>query len=256
MKKYVYSFFLSALSGVTAPHVASAKLLNINFGVDAPTAQLAGGTGVLTWNLLKEDPIVSHFPDQDSISGLLDSTGAATSVSFRWDNLGYDSITNSPFAVSPCVDCASYEALMKSYIYSDQGETLSMGFSGLAAGTYDMYVYSQGDSTGQILDMSVVSSGGTLHKVTNPSDDTLNTLSVDQNYLLFSGIVVGNDGNIGLSFHGDPGAVEDLGFGVINGIQLTPVPEPSTMLLLGVGSVILGTGAWRRRLAGDSQRGE
>lgn len=254
MKKYIYSFFLAAFTGVTTPHVASAKLININFGIDSPTAQLVGGAGVLTWNLLKEDP-VSFFPDQDSISGLFDSTGAATAASFRWDNLGYDSITNSPFVVTPCVDCASYEALMKSYIYSDQGETLSMGFSGLVAGTYDMYVYSQGDSTGQILDMSVLSSGGTLHKVTNPSDDTLNTLRVDQNYLLFSGIVVGDDGKIDLSFHGDPVAVEDLGFGVINGIQLTPVPEPSTMLLLGVGSVIFGTGAYRRRFDDNSRIG-
>lgn len=256
MKKYTSAVFLVGLffSGQSA-RAADTQVININFGVRAPSAQLVGD-GLQTWNILYEASKDS-FPIAGSLQDLKDSSGGATSIDFTWgSNINYTTTSRSAFRGT------SYEQLMKSYAYTQTGKSANMSFSSLAQGSYTLYVYSQSELSNQALNMNVTGGGITTSESTNASVKTLKTLTEQQNYLKFEDVLVGSNGIISLTFNGS-GAD---GVGVINGFQLvksaddvfpsddgdvSAVPEPHTLLLLGIGSSLMAFNSRHRKMAAD-----
>lgn len=256
MKKYTSAVFLVGLFlyGQSAL-AADTQVININFGVRAPLAQLEGD-GLQTWNILYE-ATKDSFPLAGSLQDLKDSSGGVTSVDFTWgSNINYTTTSRSAFRNT------SYEQLMKSYAYTQTGKSANMAFSSLAQGSYTLYVYSQSEISNQVLNMTVTGGGISTTESTNASVKTLKTLTEQQNYLKFEDVLVGSNGIISLSFGG---AGLD-GVGVINGFQLvksaddvyysgdgdvSAVPEPQTLLLLGIGSSLMAFSSRHRKMSID-----
>lgn len=249
-------FFVGLFLGSQSALADDNLVININFGVKAPSAQLEGD-GPQTWNILYEASTVS-FPVAGSLANLKDSSGGSTNVDFTWgSNVNYTTTSRTAFRKTV------YENLMKSYAYTQTGKSANMAFSSLDEGSYTLYVYSQSEIDNQVLAMTASSGGMSTTESTYTSVKTLKTLSEQQNYLKFEDILVGSDGIISLSFNG----VGSDGIGVVNGFQLvksaddlfgagdndvSAVPEPNTVLLLGVGGVLMAFGSWHRNMNLDT----
>ena len=114
--------------------------------------------------------------------------------------------------------------LMRGFISTDAYNTGTLTISGLSAGTYTVYVYSQVDKNlTSTLDMTA---NGTNFDLTN--NGSLTALTLNQNWTSHD-VIVGSDGLLNVSFGTN---------NQINGLQLVEVvPEPGSLALIGVGSL-------------------
>ena len=232
----------------TAP-AAQGDLININFGTNftgwGPAGSLVDDpSATQTWNNITNVQINRGDPAPYTTPTLVTSQGIATDgATMTWNADGYTTLTNAYNAFTP----TPYQSLMRSYIFT-YGGSFEISFSGLDAGTYDLYVYTQGDtkSKGQTLDLTI---GGVETKA-SASNGKLSTFNLGQNYLTAT-VTTDASGNFSFDYSG-------LGNkAVINGLQLyqsasaplipldpisgsdtAPVPEPASMVLIGVGGVL------------------
>jgi hypothetical protein len=232
---FIFVFAMFALS-MTA-EAATGELINIQFGGTGVYSgdAMGGGSANEYWNRLTR-PI-------GTVSSLKTSTQTASNVNLTWTS---DALTTSQWSSFTGQD----NTLMSGYIYSSSNDD-HLSFTGLVAGaTYKLYVYSQSDNTpgnnnGDNQSLSITINGKT-YDPTIASEGSTSTFVAGQNYQVYS--FISNVTGDNIFYTGSPNGTK----GVINGLQLertasnqrnpafnpSPNPEPTSMVLLGIGSLV------------------
>ncbi|NTW53938.1 MAG: PEP-CTERM sorting domain-containing protein [Chlorobaculum sp.] len=122
------------------------------------------------------------------------------------------------------------QPLMRGYMLTDSSHTGNFNFSGLTAGNYTVYVYSQmGKNATSYINMGASTQGHTYSTISLTNPGTASTLTYGVNWIKES-VTVGSDGLLNLSFANN---------NQINGIQIQALPEPNSLILIGVGGVFV-----------------
>lgn len=217
--------------------VTTSAAATINIAVHAPFATDPNysftGVGMAPdsgthWN---EVPLNGDGLDPAAMSNLKDSLGNTTSVGFSlspvYADYGYYYNRNE----------SGNGNLLNSMALTPRGLAPStITLSNLAAGgVYDLYIYSSKGDYDTKPPTSFTINGVTQ---TAGSENSNTAFILNQNYLVFSGVTVGNEGLISISFQAQDYASEN---GIFNGLQLYAVPEPSTVvsIMLGLALVLL-----------------
>ena len=222
---------LPLLASLALAPIASATIINFSVHDAADTAvnstTISGPNGVAAglelWNL-------NNF-NGSTQSGLLDSFGVATGVGVSFSDIGGpdDWGYNSPLKL-----------LWRSARNFDTspGNAASFTISGLAAGTYDLWIatsHVDGTVVGDWTTSNTNTTGATVALNNTGQEATDSTWVAGVNYVLFNNIQPDGSGNVTMTVHSISGAGERVGF---NGFQLaTAVPEPSSAVLCGIGLI-------------------
>jgi hypothetical protein len=241
MRLVKYTLFALALAFIT--RAADADSIGLNFAADDPdtasssVTEAAGLLGTANWNNLAGGT--------GSATDLINDSGAATAAAVDWssNNTWRSGIGNRNNATG------GDSQLMNGYLdYLDGAEptdhvvpTITVNGLDAALGSdlYDVYVYIQGDSS-QVRGGEWTVNGVTKSLVDDAPFD--GTYVAGENYLKFSGI--SGDSIMVSSLAVSLGGGETLR-APINGIEIQGVPEPCSVLLLGLGAV--GAAVRRRR---------
>ena len=158
--------------------------------------------------------------DYGTLSNILDSQGIASSLSFKYSGTAQGDVQQAK------VNTGAIANLTQDYVSVQKGKSGTFDFQGLSVGkTYNLYIYAQGPflSTQRLIfdgvTTSVLNANHTAFDGSNSYKFTFTaTSNIDQQFT-FSGV----DGRTR-----------------INGLQLsTPVPEPSTLTLIGLGGMLV-----------------
>jgi len=212
----LHSMVLACL--LLSAEARAAAILNVQFGNQNGTAYTGAavvGTAGDYWNFLNHG--------NGTNVALEDSASDATSMTLTWQ--GGDA--TAPFDYG--FEFTAYADLMAGYLYNTSLQVMNV--DGLTPDTsYDLYIYTQGDSASDGREIQVSVNGGSDYS-TGPTVSSASTFILGQNYL---DIAVTSDGSGQLSIATTPTLEAD-----INGFQLvqtdSATPEPSTLGLLAAG---------------------
>ena len=159
--------------------------------------------------------------DQATPAVLLYSDYGVTSAKITYNMTGTTGLDETGTAF---IDGGTDTPLMRGFVSTDNINTGTLTISGLSAGTYTIYAYSQIDKNlTSSLDMKA---NGVDFTLTNNGNPTVLTSGVNWTS---HDVLVGSDGLLNVSF-----GTNDQ----INGLQLVEaVPEPGSLALIGVGSL-------------------
>jgi hypothetical protein len=191
--------------------------VNINFmGLNTTamgSAETAGVVPAANWNNVPATATGTGF-------GLVNNQGLATGSSVSWhsDNTWY----------IPISDTAGSGRMMHGYLDNVGGNPSTVSFSGIVPGTYDVYVYTDGDNGGstrtgayQISGPSVATTSSV--SATDPANANFNGTFIRANnsagnYVLFNSVAITS----GFTLTATPGATTDVGRAPVNAIQIIP----------------------------------
>lgn len=221
---------------------ASANLIDVQFTENgAPTmsgAAVVGSSGDV-WNT---------FTSGSSATGLVDTTGTATSVDLSWDQTSGGTFYSGT--------TSNYDALLDGYMagytsfniqnFTQTAAPIDFTISGLDPGdTYSLYVIAGPGAERP----TEVTEGSTTQYI---SDEAFGGFDDGGNYTEFATLSANSSGDITFSIENDSQYGEDPETD-INGIQLeytpeaSPTPEPGSMALLFAGIGLFGVDRWYRR---------
>jgi hypothetical protein len=216
----------SALAAVlTITSSAFATSINLNFGEGSvPSSTFGAASGQAgDWD---------HITTNGLTSGLIDVSGGATAVGVT--------VTSESMNGSRAGGSGDFATLMDKNFYST-GSSWSVDFTGLSDGTYTLYLY---DPENPAIETGSGTANGVAFADIN-ADPPLTSFVLGSNYEVIKGVTV--SGGI-LNILGSDGAFSSG----LAGLQIvptatSPVPEPTTLLLLGTGLVGAGVRRARRR---------
>jgi len=206
---------------------AWAELLNVDFGAGTGPSQKVGfaATGTSAndyWNYYTRDNPNGSWKVNGFLANLKDAGGQTTSVGITINN--GDGAWGYP----------SSDPMLAGYIYSLSGGILQtiVTVTNLPAGKYNFYLYGADSHFNLKVDATDY---GTKTSYDNPLINPPPWLD-GQQYARFSDVPVGASQSVVLT----PGAGADYFQGIIGGMQIELVPEPSGCLMLGLGGWLLG----------------
>lgn len=210
---------------------AATSLINIQFGRGRSDDIYYGGGVVntdptlnLTWNQVN-DTYYDPFE-------LLYSDGEKSKVYLSVDVSGeVVQVASSSSAIN---DTDPTKKLMLGYLSNDDTYFANMYITGLNPGLYNIYVYSQGaiGSQSELSATATVESGTYVIYLQNDGyTDYVNQDTEGKNWLM-APVLIGSDGNLSVS-------VNESSISTLNGFQIEAVPEPGSVILVGIGGVII-----------------
>ena len=206
---------------------AWADLFNVDFGAGTGPSLKVGfaATGITAndyWNYYTRDNPDGSWKVNGSLANLKDAGGQTSSVGLTINN--GDGAWSYPTS----------DPMLAGYIYSLSGGTLQtiVTVTDLPAGNYNFYLYGA-DSH---FNLKVGATDyGTKISYDNPLIDPPPWLE-GQQYVRFSDVPVGTSQSVVIT----PGTGVDYYQGIIGGLQVELIPEPSGCLVLGLGGLLLG----------------
>lgn len=191
----------------------------------------AGDTWNGVWGNFSGTPAVLNLP-------LVDSTGAATSLTLSAPALGY--IDAGSTTTPPLFSGSAYD-LMRDYVYASAADQKTITVAGLTAGAdYRLVLYSSTNLAGRKTDFTV---SGVTKSV---SPITASSLIEGVNYADFITAADGS-GELSFTFTGDGSE------SALNGFQIqsvTAVPEPSSLTMVSLIGIFVAGYLCRRRKFG------
>jgi hypothetical protein len=225
---------LSVLAAIALVPAANAANLIVNMSAEtndpAPSATLVGPAGGLgeTWNQFSTS----------SAAGLLDSTGAASTVGYTSTNLGGPDKWGSDLTLG--MIWSGWRNFSTGPANSQQ-----LVINGLSTGDlFNVWIASANVLSGQRSSGTWTTPNNTTtvgrQVASNISGVIDDTWVEGNNYVLFENVEVDGSGELVFNEHSDPSA--EVGFESrlpMNGFQLVQVPEPTAVLLGGLGLLAL-----------------
>jgi hypothetical protein len=230
--RLILIFAVLAICIVFGSQSAIATLYNVDCGFDTPSPLYSGaavlGSAGDVWNAYNAG---NWTWGPHNVVPLVDSTGAGSSATIDCWNY----VTG---ADNPAGTVANPMALMEDYITAPgwgagDGWPIKVQLSGLPVSTpYTLVVYAAGDTAGQGATITVTDGSGVMAAATTAADRDISN-GVGDAYQTFSGVT---DASGGIYFELKT-TVDD--WHALNGVQLDIVPEPSSIVLLVMGGLIM-----------------
>jgi hypothetical protein len=184
---------------------------------DMAASEVAGVVATPNWNNARNASSAEPLT-------LVDDTGALTNITVSW--------ASPSTSYTPITDRPGNNRLMRGYLDSGGRGSTNVTVSGLTPGSYDIYVYADGNNaqysrTGkyQISGPDMASAATTLVDAanTNFSGTFIPAANSIGNYILFRGVTIAS----AFTLTASPGTAGYLYRAPVNGIQIVPVSAPA-----------------------------